>query len=336
MNDQIPPIEGAPGEEPRSTEPRPPEPGEPRRLTRSSGDRVLAGVAGGLGRYFGVDPVMFRIGFVISLFFGGLGAIGYGLLWLFVPIDADPDLAQRAGGRLRALGFWRGLGLLALGVLLLAGLAVLAAAAAFGVGLGWGVPTAILIIAIGALLALAAFRGGARWLIAPALALAVGATVAAASDLDLRGGIGDRQYRPLSFRSIPATGYRLGVGRLDVDLRRLDWGKGRVVPLRVSLGMGQANVYVPSRVCVAGSAHAGVGETALAGERNDGVDVSQTAGAGPKAAPRVRIDADVDVGQVRVINSDTASIDHSGYGPGRFGGGGAAQRAAEARSCATG
>jgi phage shock protein PspC (stress-responsive transcriptional regulator) len=331
MNDQIPPTDEAPREEPEGAETRRLEPPEPRRLLRSSSDRVIGGVAGGLGRYFGVDPVIFRIGFVVSLFFGGLGAVAYGLLWLFVPTDADPDRAQRAGDRLRGRGFWRTLGLLAVGALALAGLVVLAGAAAFVVGLGWGVPAAIVIIAVGGVLVLTAFRGGARWLIPPALALAAGASIAAASDLNLRGGIGDRHYSPAAAKSIPASGYRLGVGRLDVDLRQLDWRKRQVVPVRVSLGMGQANVYVPSRVCVVGSAHAGVGEVLVAGERDDGVDADQAARGGTSAAPRARIDADVDVGQVRVINSDTASLDH--YGPGAFDEDAAAQRAAEARSC---
>ena len=35
---------------------------QPRRLTRSSSDKVIGGVAGGLGRYFDIDPIIFRIG----------------------------------------------------------------------------------------------------------------------------------------------------------------------------------------------------------------------------------------------------------------------------------
>jgi phage shock protein PspC (stress-responsive transcriptional regulator) len=58
-----------------------------RRLTRSTSDKVVAGVAGGLGRYFGVDPVLFRIAFGISVFFGGLGALAYIVLVAFVPAD---------------------------------------------------------------------------------------------------------------------------------------------------------------------------------------------------------------------------------------------------------
>jgi phage shock protein PspC (stress-responsive transcriptional regulator) len=309
---------------------------QPRRLTRSSSDRMLAGVAGGLGRYFDVDPVVFRIGFVLSLFFGGLGALAYLLLAVFVPTDGDPDRSQRFGARLQGLGIWRALGLVAIAIVAFFGLSALAALAAFAVGLGWGVPVAILIIAIGALLALLAFRGGARWLIPPAVALAIGGGVAAAADLDLRGGIGEREYHPLSVRSIPADGYRLGVGRLVVDLRDLNWKKESALPLNVSLGVGQADVVVPERVCVTGTTHVGAGESEVVGERNEGVDVNHVPGGSSRSTPRLNIDASVDAGQLRVINSDTADVDNPGFGPGPFHEDTAPQRAAEARACGTG
>ena len=54
-----------PTEEPTREQPAP-EPDEPRRLTRSGSDAVIGGVASGLGRYFGIDPILFRIGFVVS------------------------------------------------------------------------------------------------------------------------------------------------------------------------------------------------------------------------------------------------------------------------------
>src|SRR5438034_6387829 len=110
-----------------------------------------------------------------------------------------------------------------LAALAVAGLFAIAASAALAVGLGWGVPVGVGVIVIGAVLALTAFRGGrARWLIAPAVALVAGAGVAAAADLDLRGGIGEREYNPVSAQAIPA-GYKLGVGHLVVDLRSIDW-----------------------------------------------------------------------------------------------------------------
>ena len=334
MNDQTSTPTPPEGED-RSAAGPPTEPQTPdvRRLRRSSSDRMLAGVAGGLGRYFGVDPVIFRIGFALSIFFGGLGGLAYLLLAVFVPTDGRPDRAQRVGRRLQRMGLWRALGMAAIAVLVVPGLLALATGAAFAVALGWGVPLAIVVIAVGALLALTAFRGGARWLIPPALALAIGTGVAAAADLDFDGGIGQREYHPLSAASIPGGGYRLGVGQLVVDLRDLDWSNARVVRLHVDLGVGQANVFVPARVCVAGSTHTGAGESEVVGERNDGFDVNHAAGAGSSAMPRLEIDARVDVGQLRVINSDTASIDNPGYGPGPFHEDTAPLRAAEARAC---
>ena len=122
MNDETPTIENPESEGPDSSEPAGQSGHPPRRLLRSSSDRVLVGVAGGLGRYFRVDPVIFRIGFGISVLFGGIGALAYLLLAIFVPTDGDPDRAQRLSGRLSGLGFWRGAGMVALAALALAGL----------------------------------------------------------------------------------------------------------------------------------------------------------------------------------------------------------------------
>jgi phage shock protein PspC (stress-responsive transcriptional regulator)/predicted membrane protein len=75
------------------TQPQPPSEDEPapgvRRLTRSSSDKLIGGVAGGLGRYFGVDPILFRIAFVVLTFAGGVGILAYIGLLAFVPADDD-------------------------------------------------------------------------------------------------------------------------------------------------------------------------------------------------------------------------------------------------------
>ncbi len=59
-----------------------------RRPRRSANDRKIAGVAGGLGRTFGVDPVLFRVAFAI-LAFTGFGLLLYVLGWLLLPADGD-------------------------------------------------------------------------------------------------------------------------------------------------------------------------------------------------------------------------------------------------------
>jgi phage shock protein PspC (stress-responsive transcriptional regulator) len=64
----------------------PPQPPPPARvLRRSRTNRVGAGVAGGLADYFGVDPVLFRVLFAVSAFFGGAGVIAYLVAWAAIP-----------------------------------------------------------------------------------------------------------------------------------------------------------------------------------------------------------------------------------------------------------
>lgn len=63
--------------------------GQSRRLTRSATDRRLSGVCGGLGAYFGVKPVIFRLGFVVFTLVTQIvpGLIIYLLMTLAMPAD---------------------------------------------------------------------------------------------------------------------------------------------------------------------------------------------------------------------------------------------------------
>jgi len=57
-------------------------------LRRSRTNRMIAGVCGGLGGFFGVDPFWFRLGFLIALIPGGVpGIAAYLILWLVVPSE---------------------------------------------------------------------------------------------------------------------------------------------------------------------------------------------------------------------------------------------------------
>jgi phage shock protein PspC (stress-responsive transcriptional regulator) len=72
--------------------------GAGRRLTKSPSDRVIAGVAGGLGEYFGVDAVLFRIGFVALSIAGGSGLVLYALGWLLLPeVHDNENPGERLG-----------------------------------------------------------------------------------------------------------------------------------------------------------------------------------------------------------------------------------------------
>jgi phage shock protein PspC (stress-responsive transcriptional regulator) len=64
----------------------PPAPASDRRLLRrNKTNRVAAGVCSGLGDYFGVDPVLFRVLFATAAFFGGAGILAYLLAWAAIP-----------------------------------------------------------------------------------------------------------------------------------------------------------------------------------------------------------------------------------------------------------
>lgn len=56
-----------------------------KRLYRSTKDKMIGGVSGGLAQYFGIDPTIVRVLFVLSLFLGGTGIIAYIILWIVVP-----------------------------------------------------------------------------------------------------------------------------------------------------------------------------------------------------------------------------------------------------------
>jgi len=77
-----------------------------RQLRRRTSDRVIGGVAGGLGDYFNVDPLLVRIGFVGLILFGGAGVALYLIAWLMVP--AEGQNASIVEGLFRRLGLTPG------------------------------------------------------------------------------------------------------------------------------------------------------------------------------------------------------------------------------------
>lgn len=67
-----------------------------KKLHRAAEDRKIAGVCAGLGEYFELDPVFFRLFFLFSILFGGLGAVAYVMLWILVPLRPGAAPAPRA------------------------------------------------------------------------------------------------------------------------------------------------------------------------------------------------------------------------------------------------
>ncbi len=316
---------------------------------------MIGGVAGGIGRYFGIDPTLVRIGFVALVLLGGTGLVVYAAALLLVPLDeegagAPPKtstaLAIAIAVALLLVGIVFGFGfgfaltgaLVPVGFLALAGLAVywlvsgerpsgspgdvvrraalgiglliacgaLAVASFFASGLGGGSVVAAVVVAAGAGLVAAAFVGGARWLVLPALAIALPLAFVSAADIDLDGGFGERRERPATVAELEQS-YRLGAGELVVDLRELDLPAGDH-PLKVGIGTGHALVLVPADVCVATSADIGIGAVRVFNRIDGGIDVDWNDGRRARTgAARLVLEGDVGLGLLEVRHSE---IDH--------------------------
>jgi phage shock protein PspC (stress-responsive transcriptional regulator) len=267
-----------------------PEPPVSRRFLRSSEDRVIAGVAGGLGRYMGVDPVVIRIILVVLMFFGGAGFIAYAAAWLFVPSDKDPNARFGGGQILRRSG---------IALAIVVATVVVSFGGAWGVAVGGGTVTALIIIAAGLALVVGAVTGGMRWLIVPALALALSAGAVSAAGVDARGGVGDRTYQPASDADLRGE-YKLGVGHLVLDLRNTEFTPG-VHRVHLKLGVGGAEVFVPDNICVSSSAHVSAGATEIFNRSVGGLDHDwQDTRRAPAGTPQLIVDADIGVGALTI------------------------------------
>jgi phage shock protein PspC (stress-responsive transcriptional regulator) len=189
---------------------------------------------------------------------------------------------------------------MALGVALIILCVVLAFGAAWAAADGGGTTVAAIVIAAGlALIAGAFLDGRARWLILPALAVALPAGVVSAADLDVTGGHGERTYRPASSDAVRSS-YRLGAGKLVVDLRaaNLTPGDHRV---KVSLGVGEAQLLVPRDVCVSTDSHLGIGGVQAFNRDGGGIDFDwQDERRAPVGTARVVVDANVGIGAFTV------------------------------------
>jgi phage shock protein PspC (stress-responsive transcriptional regulator) len=68
------------------------------KIFRHPDDKILGGVCGGLGAYFNVDPVLFRLGFLLTMLIGGFGLLVYLILWVIAPLaDRASDYLEMRG-----------------------------------------------------------------------------------------------------------------------------------------------------------------------------------------------------------------------------------------------
>jgi hypothetical protein len=186
------------------------------------------------------------------------------------------------------------------GLLVLCG--VIFVAGAWAAAVGGGTVVAALVIAAGVMLIVGAFMGGMRWLILPALALAIPVAFIAAADVDFDGGIGEREYRPASVTELRDR-YELGMGSLVLDLRNTRLPDGPT-DVTLDVGVGEGVVVVPESMCVASQADVGIGAVQIFDRESDGVDVDwEETRSARRGVPVVVVHGDVGVGLLQVKHS---------------------------------
>ncbi|HET7421241.1 MAG TPA: PspC domain-containing protein [Candidatus Dormibacteraeota bacterium] len=145
-----------------------------RLLRRSRSDRVLGGVCAGLGHFFGTDPLLIRLIFVVIALAQGAGLLVYILLWILIPeegVQNPPaggqlvksglegvrqDVQQAAegfrAGAPHRQGAWLG------GLLVLVGAYLLAVNAGLLAWWNWSVAGPLMLIGVGLILVVRRFR----------------------------------------------------------------------------------------------------------------------------------------------------------------------------------
>jgi phage shock protein PspC (stress-responsive transcriptional regulator) len=267
-----------------------------RRLERSSSDRILAGVSGGLGKYFDLSPAVFRVGFVVLTVLGGAGLLVYLAAVLIMPEEGKEQSLAEQVLRERSSRPWPlvGLALAGFALVILLSHATLWPAA----GAGWFV---ILLVGLALLWASRGQRRSGRVLrvlavLSALLLAAIAAAIIAAFswfDVSLNDGVGKKEYAPTTPAAV-ASSYKLGVGDLRIDLSEI----GPITsPLRIkaNVGVGDLRVVVPQGMPVAVDGHVKVGDIRAFDQDLSGRNVDLHNGSG-----LLTIDGRVGLGEIHV------------------------------------
>jgi phage shock protein PspC (stress-responsive transcriptional regulator) len=266
-----------------------------KRLERTKSPRIIAGVCGGLARYFGLSPAVFRLGLIVLTLLGGAGILVYLAAVLVIPEEgADQSFAEKVLSERRDRP-WPLIGLGLVGV----AVAVLLAQAAAGAG--W-----VLVLIAGLIVLWMSRREKKRRGIVIAVLAFMGVIVAAAAtatvvafawfDVSLGDGVGSRAYQPTSISQIHSD-YHEGIGNLRVDLSHIG-PVTKETQVKASVGVGELRIIVPQNAAVSVNARAKVGELFALKGHDDGKNAVVRVGQGPLV-----IDATVGAGRIDVVRA---------------------------------
>jgi phage shock protein PspC (stress-responsive transcriptional regulator) len=293
--------------------------GATKRLERSRSDRMVAGVCGGLARYFDIHPAFYRVGFVVLTLLGGAGIVIYAAAALVIPDEGKEDSVATAALRDRRDRPWP---LIGLGLVGVAAAILLSRATLWPHGDAWF----LLLVAGGVILWVTRHGTAAdptvtdpqaraaddsrrvrrvfrNLLIAFgtlfALLLIATAIFAASVHVHLGNGVGDRNYFVTSAQDLRPR-YDLGIGNLTLDMRDLSLPVGET-RLKTRVDVGDLDIVVPADASVRLRADAQFGRVEALGAIGDGHDVDRTV---DESGARVLVlDAHVGAGRVRVTRA---------------------------------
>ncbi len=287
--------------------------GATKRLERSRSDRKLAGVSGGLARYFDIHPAVYRVGFVVLTLLGGAGILIYLAAALAMPDEGQEDSFATAALRNRRDRPWP---LIGLGLVAVAFVILLSRATLWPQGDAW-----IVLLVAGAAILWITRHGKAATADAATLAsedsrrlrrlvkrttitfgtllalLLVGAAVVAATfNVHLGNGIGERSYVVAGTQDLRSS-YKLGIGELTLDLRDVRF-TSRETHVKARVDIGDLRVIVPQDVALEVRGDAQLGEVHILGKADDGRHARTSVVETGKHV--LVLDTHVGIGQVRV------------------------------------
>ena len=243
--------------------------GNVKRLERSRSDRMVAGVAGGLARYFDIHPAVYRVGFVVLTLLGGAGIVIYLALALVIPEEGKEDSFATAALRNRRDRPWP---LIGLALLAIAGAAIL-----------WITRHSSKAPEAADATTLAAEDSRRMRRVFKGVAIAFGtlialffisvAVFASIFHVHVGNGAGHRDY-VVADRQDLRSSYKLGVGDMKVDLSNVQLPAGETrVSTRVDVG--SLRVIVPSNVALRIDGDTQLGQVEMLGQTAEGKDVDR-------------------------------------------------------------
>jgi phage shock protein PspC (stress-responsive transcriptional regulator) len=294
------------------------------RLERSSSDRMFAGVAGGLARYFDIHPAVYRVGFVVLALLGGAGFVIYVAAALVIPNEGEEESFASRILKERRNRPWPliGLGLLTVGMASLLshttlwphgdvwpGLLILGAAILYftrhtvapepQVGPTSGPDSTTAVAQPRHRNPVATFFKAIAIAFATILALlAIAVAIFGATfHVGIGHGVGERHVIVATASSLEPS-YRLGVGTMVLDLRNVSFDDGTKT-LDARVDVGNLRVIVPHDAVVQLNATAQTGQVEALGAVDDGRHASVAYSPARRAG--LILNAHVGAGRVQIV-----------------------------------